>query len=438
MAVETQIDASLLLATEQYVRQLLTDQLPVGYQYHSLAHTEQVVSAAKEIGRFEKLSEHELNLLTLASWVHDIGYVQRYVGHEDASIELATAFFRNQQADEALIEQINKLINATRLEVEPDNLMEAVLKDADLYNLSTPNALENSRMIRNEWKIFCARDFTDEEWDRFNYRFFKDHNYLTTYGRDVLEPEKKLNTKQLKKLVKRWDNLRTQTLFLSPGSGANGEAATVNSQQRMLLELKLEQQDNELDKLKRKLKKFKKDRSDRPDRGIETMFRTTYRTHINLSDLADNKANILLSINAIIISIVLTEAFSNKLDFEPYMIYCGFGLMAVCMTTIVFAILATRPKVNEGVFDREDILQKKTNLLFFGNFHNMDLEDFQWGINQMMNDAEYLYGSMSKDIYFLGKVLARKFSLLRIAYNVFMYGMGAVVLAIFVSYMIWG
>ena len=160
------------------------------------------------------------------------------------------------------------------------------------------------------------------------------------------------------------------------------------------------------------------------------MFRTTYRTHINLSSIADNKANILLSINAIIVSIVLTDLI-GKLEDYKFVLIPGAALLLVCMVTIVFAILATRPKVSSGIFTREDILEKKTNLLFFGNFFRMDLVDFQWGIKQMMNDAEYLYGSMSKDIYFLGKVLAKKFLLLRIAYNVFMYGM-IVVISIFI------
>ena len=57
--------------------------------------------------------------------------------------------------------------------------------------------------------------------------------------------------------------------------------------------MKLEETEVQLDKAKSRLKKMKKLR---PDRGIETMFRTTYRTHINLSSIADNKANILLSI----------------------------------------------------------------------------------------------------------------------------------------------
>jgi hypothetical protein len=102
-------------------------------------------------------------------------------------------------------------------------------------------------------------------------------------------------------------------------------------------------------------------------------------------------------------------------------------LLAVNITTIIFAVLATRPNLTKGYFTREDIHQKKVNLLFFGNFHKVGLEDFHWGMNEMMKDRDYLYSSMIRDIYFLGKVLGKKYQLLRISYSVFMYGIIAAV-----------
>ena len=64
----------------------------------------------------------------------------------------------------------------------------------------------------------------------------------------------------------------------------------------------------------------------------------------------------------------------------------------------------------------------------------MSLEDFDWGFHEMMKDKDFLYGSLIKDLYFLGKVLGRKYQLLRIAYTVFMYGIIASVLGYIVSY----
>ena len=395
------ISPDMLAATKKFAADVLKgDQYP-NYAYHTYEHTCQVVEAAEEIGRKTGLTEPELAMIEMAAWMHDLGYLHTYLGHEDESMRMAEEHMGQIGVPDSDQKRILGMIDATRLTQEPRNLLEEVLKDADLYNLSLPEALENSQRIREEWRVFCDRTFTDEEWDEFNYRFFKDYEYYTPYARELLGPRKKTNTKELKKQIK------------SRQKGHRDE-------DRALLTMRLEKQEAKNEKLKRKLKKAKKAR---PDRGIETMFRTTYRTHINLSDLADNKANILLSINALIMTFILTKLL-EEYQSNTAMIYAGMGVAAVNMATIVFAILAIRPKVNSGIFTREDILAKKTNLLFFGNFYRMDLDDFQWGINQMMNDAEYLYGSMAKDIYFLGKVLAKKFALLRIAYNIFMYGIG--------------
>ena len=90
---------------------------------------------------------------------------------------------------------------------------------------------------------------------------------------------------------------------------------------------------------------------------------------------------------------------------------------------MVYATLSNRPKITEGKVTRESIKQRKANLLFFGNFYNMSLDEFQWGVNEMLKDPEYLYGSMSRDLFFLGKVLAHKYQYLSICYNTFMYGL---------------
>jgi hypothetical protein len=140
-----------------------------------------------------------------------------------------------------------------------------------------------------------------------------------------------------------------------------------------------------------------------------------------LSQMADNKANILITINSIILSVIVSVLL-RKLEEDPRLVGPTIMLVSVCLATIVFAILATRPNVSAGRFTRDDIKNKKTNLLFFGNFHGMNVEDYEWSMKQMMKDADYLYGSLIKDIYYLGKVLGKKYRFLRIAYNIFMFG----------------
>ena len=135
--------------------------------------------------------------------------------------------------------------------------------------------------------------------------------------------------------------------------------------------------------------------------GIQTFFRTNYRNHINLSAIADNKANIMLSINAIIISISISTLVPSFETNEKLQIPT-IVLLVVCLGSIIFATLSTRPKITEGTVTREDIINRKSNLLFFGNFYNMNLKDFDWGMMEMIKDSDFLYSTMTRDLYFLG------------------------------------
>lgn len=167
----------------------------------------------------------------------------------------------------------------------------------------------------------------------------------------------------------------------------------------------------------------KKKKESKQERGIDTMFRTTLNNHNNLSGLVDNKANILLSVNAIIISVSLTTIIP-KLDnpSNAHLIIPTLLLIISSVIAITFAILATRPSVTKGSFTRKEVDEKKVNLLFFGNFYKMPYEDYNWAMNELMKDREYLYNSMIKDLYHLGIVLEKKYRLLRIAYTIFMFG----------------
>lgn len=156
-------------------------------------------------------------------------------------------------------------------------------------------------------------------------------------------------------------------------------------------------------------------------KGIQTMLRLTSENHMRLSEMADNKANILISVNAIIISVILSVLI-RKIEVDKHLAIPTFIFLATALTTIIISILATRPKITNGNFTREDILNRKTNLLFFGNFFKSELEEYKWGMSTMMKDPNYLYGTLVDDIYYLGKVLGRKYRLVRIAYNVFMIG----------------
>src|SRR5438128_6150236 len=128
-----------------------------------------------------------------------------------------------------------------------------------------------------------------------------------------------------------------------------------------------------------------------------------------------------LTLNTLIIGAIVTTLIRKLEDF-PYLTIPTFMLLTVGLVCMIFAVLSTRPKISAGIFTKDEIHQRKANLLFFGNFHKMGLPDFEWGMKEMMNDREFLYETMIKDFYFLGQVLGRKYRYLRICYNIFMLG----------------
>ncbi len=157
-------------------------------------------------------------------------------------------------------------------------------------------------------------------------------------------------------------------------------------------------------------------------RGVSDMFRTSYRTHIELSAIADNKSNIMISINGIIISIIIAS-ISPKIDSNPWLLIPTAALLLTCLGSMIYAVLSARPRVSKEPVSLDDVRANRANILFFGNFHTMERADYVEGMEELMQDSTRLYDNMARDIHGLGVVLAKKYRLLRISYNIFMVGL---------------
>ncbi|MEO1726981.1 MAG: Pycsar system effector family protein [Bacteroidota bacterium] len=154
-------------------------------------------------------------------------------------------------------------------------------------------------------------------------------------------------------------------------------------------------------------------------RGIETMFRSNYRVHMDLSAIADTKANIMISINGLILPILL-GAISPKIDSNPWLLIPTSVLMVGCLISMIFAIRSARPRVSREPVSLDQINQKGYNILFFGHFANMRRDDYEEGMAQLMSSNEDIYRNMIRDLHGLGSVLNEKYALLRTSYTVFM------------------
>lgn len=154
-------------------------------------------------------------------------------------------------------------------------------------------------------------------------------------------------------------------------------------------------------------------------RGVETLFRTSYRVNMDLTSLADSKANIMISINGLMVSILIAS-IAPKVDANPWLLAPTSVFLIGCLVSLVFSVLSARPRVHTSHQTLDEIRRNQSNILFFGNFASLSAADYQTAMKERMNDSVALYELMITDIYGVGAVLERKYKLLRGAYTAFL------------------
>lgn len=381
---------ALINKAETYALSLLNSKNLTNHVYHDVSHTQEVVEASETIGIAVGLTESELEIVIIAAWFHDLGYVEKTEGHEQIGAEFAEEFLGKENYPQEKIKKVKNCILATKVPQKPKTLPEQVLCDADLAHLGKKNFKSRNNLFREEFEFLFGRPLTEYEWLKKTIDFLISHKFFTDYAATEFESQKQINLLKLQK------KLRKQIEKDSDKSGDKNNSG------------------NKMGNKKNDIKSA--------GRGVETMFRNVMRTHVEFSAMADSKANIMISVNTLVLT-ALFALLGSKLDKNPHLIIPTFTLALVSLVTLVFAVIVTRPKISSGIFTKEEIHSKKANLLFFGNFHRMNLDDFSWGMKEMINDKEYLYDSMIKDFYYLGLVLGHKYRYLRICYSIFIYGL---------------
>jgi predicted metal-dependent HD superfamily phosphohydrolase len=419
---------------QDHVQALFHSQKDKTFFYHNLAHTQGVVKAASQIANHYQLNEKDFFIVTTAAWFHDAGYFEDSKNHEAKGVEIASKFLRSQRVDEEIVLSIDDCILATRMPYNPKTKLEEIVCDADLFHLGTDDFPENNKLMRKEMEARKGVSISKDEWRKGTIRLFEMHHYFTDYCQLLLNDKKKETLDKLKnkaaekeeKEQKEKDNLKQsgkinnpeETMLAIPSIQAKSDSAPTDTENTSK-------------------KKLKEEKNSRPDRGIETMFRITSGNTQRLSDMADNKAQIMITVNSIILSAILSLLL-RKLEEYSYLAWPTYLMLTISVLTIIFSILATRPTLPPGRFTQTDIDEKKVNLLFFGNFYRMSLSDYTSGMLRVMDDREFLYGMLIKDVFSQGVVLGKKYRLLRTSYNIFMYGLIVSVLAFVVATIIAG
>ncbi len=384
---------NIVQLTEEYVLKLFEDQFPPGLLYHDLDHTMSVRETALELGRYYDIGEENLEAMELATLLHDIGYIKAYSGHEDVSMEMAENFLSQHNYPAEKLQIVKELVAATKLIYQPKNQLQKIIKDADLNNLGQGKYLKTISKLRTEMETFLGQHYEDQEWFEMNIKFMDDHIYFTEKAKELFNDKKHKNRRKVSKVIK------------------------------------------SLKEKKKKPPKTKIMDTINSNRSAQMMFKTALRNHIDLTSIADNKANIMLSINALIITISMPLLAAN-IEENPRLLVPTSILLVTCVASIIFATLATRPIKTKGLTTMDSINQGPTNLFFFGNFYRMKFAQYKDGIKMIIADNDKLDNSIMSDLYYLGKALGNKFNQLRVCYTIFMIGITLTVIAFAITFFI--
>lgn len=380
---------SIVSEAEDFVKTVLSEHLTKDHRYHNLPHTLAVRKACLEIGKRLEISKDDKEVLELACLFHDTGFIETYEGHEAASHRIARAFLEKRNYPEDRMEKVLNCIDVTFPPNRPSSLLEKIIRDADLANLGSINYPEQLAALRHEWEIFLGQTFPDADWFRLNRDFMERTRFFTTPAEEMWGANKLSNEKYLKRMAK-----------------------SVK---------------------KRNKQKVEKPPSIQGNRSAQMMFKTSLRNHLDLSTLADNKANIMLSVNALILTIAAPLALSYIQD-NILLIIPLIMLLITCLASMIFATLATRPIKMTGYTGPEQIDAGRANLFFFGNFYAMSFEEYSDGMQKVISDEDKLENAIRRDLYFLGRSLGNKYRQLRVCYNIFMAGMFITIIAMIITY----
>ncbi len=189
----------------------------------------------------------------------------------------------------------------------------------------------------------------------------------------------------------------------------------------------------DLAKGKKKDKKKKREKDETgfgSRRGVETLFRNAYRTHLDLISLAATKANIMISINGLILSFLfISEAF--VMSAEPLLEIPTAIFLVTCFFSMAFAIISALPERCKTRGNLEDFRADKANLLVFSQYALLPSDDYLTAMREMLQNSDRIYDSMIRQLYMLGHQANRKFKFLQISYAIFLVGLG---LSIFTSF----
>ena len=410
-------DKSIAEVASDFVFELFKNKLPSHYIYHNYRHTEEVAEAARKIAGKMNLSEEDTEIVTLAAWFHDTGFIERSQNHEDASIEIAKKFLSEHNYSNEKTEKIIGCINATRYPQSPKNILEEIIADADLFHIGTKDYNGRSDLLRIEWEKAANKNYTDLEWLKINTDFLAGHKFYTRYAKKTLD-ESKAET-----LVKLQKEFRKKS-----DKDKNSE----KKRQELISEkiaLKEELKENSGSKIS-------SDTNAENTKRSELFLSNAVSYSIQTNGLADRKAINMLSINSVLFIISgFLSLFITKYDTDNMLLIPMLILLITSVVCLLFSVMTAFP-VSRKLNDPDNRTGNKSLNISGSEMNSLSGHiEFEKKLKESFNnDSEFATKNYAEEYYYNSKDIIRKNKYIRFCYTVFLYGLIASLIAYAVAY----
>ena len=392
------LTTELLRDTALYVRDYYATHFNDQYSFHNYNRTISIVRNCDALGVSMNLGGQELKLAHLSAWFAELGFSEDHRNYQGKSVKLAREFFRTRKLDDGIFEKLEECILSTRVPQQPVSVISQLICDATMYHLAEKDSLQLADALRNEVAAVAQIEYSDEEWINEYIKMINNHFYFTRTARELFQKRKE-------KTLAAFQAKREMVRFVQQESSGDFENYIPAKEKKVTEDaLKLE-------------------------RGVQTLYRITENRHMDLSNKAHDKASLLISVNSIIMSIVLS-VLVTKLEENKYLLIPTALLVITSAVTIVISIISTRPRI----IGRVQSANEEKNLLFYGDFANLSVNDYKKAMRDLYTNPVDLYDSLSRDIYYQGVVLKWKFKYINIAYIIFMYGFIATIIAFILAF----
>lgn len=384
------LEPSLVTKASQFCLQNINHFKSKGLILHNFSFARHLSNHIAELGKNCGMEEADILAPRLAAFMLVLGYQDDYENPWEQSIHYLKEFSRSTQLNEELTDKIAYTLYSLNKEGDP------ISEDARLFfdAINSYTWMENPAMyialLRTERQLKQGEIHEDLDWEELILRSMLDLRFF-------LEGSNKIYQESLS--------------------------------------FRISEQNEKIQKLQRKIIKSADSRSFSgiekriPTSGIQTFFRTNYRNHINLSSIADNKANIMISVNAVLITLIISIlSYKNLTEIQPGIFFPAVIFLFFGLASLTMAVLASRPKVSAALDVENAKAGKSKKLVFFGNFTKLSEDEFEEALDNMFQDSNMLYSNLSHDLYNLGKVLEKKYKLLAASFNLFLIGFAITVL----------